>query len=132
MVVRNNNWGVWSNMDNTVEVKPKNKGGRPKAVIDYDKVLELASIFCTQAEIAAVIKVSLSTCERDEEFRRVYFEGIENAKTSIRRMQFATASRGSTDMQKWIGKQYIGQADKVENKNEDRVTIVIAGDDKDV
>lgn len=119
-------------MDKAVEDKPKNKGGRPKVAIDYERVLELASIFCTQAEIATVIGVSLSTCSHDPEFVRIYFEGIENAKTSIRRMQYATASRGSTDMQKWLGKQYIGQADKVENKNEDRVTIVIEGDDANV
>jgi len=119
-------------MDRAVESKPKNKGGRPKTQIPYERVLELAGIFCTQAEIAALIKIPLSTLEKDEEFRRVYHEGIESAKTSIRRMQYETAKRGSTDMQKWIGKQYIGQADKVENKNEDRVTIVIAGDDKDV
>jgi len=125
-------WGVWSNMGNTVETKPKNKGGRPKTVIDYERVLELASIFCTQAEIATLIKVPLSTCTHDEEFLRIYREGIEQAKTSIRRMQYETAKRGSTDMQKWIGKQYIGQSDKVENKNDDRVTIVIAGDDANV
>ena len=107
----------------------KNKGGRPKTQIDYERVLELASIFCTQAEIAALIKVPLSTCTHDEEFLRIYHDGIEQAKTSIRRMQYETAKRGSTDMQKWLGKQYFGQADKVESKNEDKVTIVIEKDE---
>ena len=110
----------------------KGKGGRPKTICDYEKVRELASIFCTQAEIASLCGVSLSWADHDPEFKRVYFEGIETAKTSIRRMQYETAKRGSTDMQKWIGKQYIGQADKVENKNDDRVIIVIGDDDKDV
>ena len=123
------NWWVRSHREGIME---KNKGGRPKTQIPYERVLELAGIFCTQAEIAALIKIPLSTLEKDAEFRRVYHEGIENAKTSIRRMQYETANRGSNDMQKWLGKQYFGQADKVETKNDDRVTIVIAGDDKDV
>jgi uncharacterized protein YpmB len=47
-------------------------------------------------------------------------------------MQWQSAMKGNVQMQMWLGKQHLKQADKVETKNDDRVTIVIAGDDKDL
>lgn len=87
-------------------------GGRPKTTIDYDTVRELASIMCTQEEIASVLSVknpvSVRTLQRDEEFCRVYKIGLDNGKTSLRRKQFALADRNPA-MAIWLGKQYLGQ-----------------------
>jgi hypothetical protein len=47
-------------------------------------------------------------------------------------MQWQAAMKGSADMLKWIGKQYAKQAEKQETKNDDRITIVIDAEDKDI
>lgn len=87
-------------------------GGRPKKKIDYDKVESLASIFCTQEEIASVLKVNVRTLQRDEEFSRIYKRGLDNGKSSIRRAQYKSAMGGNSTMLVWLGKQYLDQKDK--------------------
>jgi len=132
MVVRFNNWGVWSNMARAVEQKQTKGPGRPKKEIDYALVRRYAQAQCTQEMIAAALHVSIAKCRADPEFVEVFHEGKEEGKNIILMGQFNLAAKGNADMLKWLGKQYIGQADKVESKNDDRVTIIISGDDKDV
>lgn len=109
-----------------------NRVGRPKKIIDYEKVFELAALYCTQKEIATALHIDVSTLARDAKFHEVYDDGIAKCKISIRRMQYATAKRGSAHMQEYLGKQILGQADKIETKNDDRVTIVIESEDAKV
>jgi hypothetical protein len=90
-------------------------GGRPKKVINYELVTELAEIFCTQEEIATVLNISARTLQRDEEFCRIYKEGIQNVKSSLRRAQLKSALKGNVTMQVWLGKQYLSQKDKHES-----------------
>ena len=113
-------------------VEPKAKVGRPKKEIDYALVARYAQAQCTQEMIAAALHVSLATLTHDADFLRVYAEGKEEGKQVILMTQFRLAANGNTDMLKWVGKQHMGQADKVESKNDNHVTVVIAGDDKDV
>lgn len=89
-------------------------GGRPKKVIDYDMVTELAKIQCTQLEIASVLKIAVRTLQNDDEFMRIYKKGIEEGKMSLRRLQWKKANEGNTTMLVWLGKQYLGQKDKIE------------------
>lgn len=84
--------------------------GRPKKRIDYDVVDKLASIQCTEEEIANVLNISVRTLQRDEEFCRVYKKGLDNGKMSLRRIQFKLAEKNPT-MALWLGKQYLGQRD---------------------
>lgn len=86
---------------------------RPKKLIDYDVVEKLASIQCTQEEIANFLDVSVRTLQRDEEFCRIYKKGQDNGKMSLRRTQFRLAEHNVT-MAIWLGKQYLGQSDKQE------------------
>ena len=88
--------------------------GRPKFEIDYDAVYDLGQLMCTQEEIAAFLKCSVKTLQRDEQFSRIYKEAIETGKKSIRRMQYESAKKGNVTMQIWLGKQYLGQRDKTE------------------
>jgi hypothetical protein len=88
-------------------------GGRPKFIIDYETVKKLASIFCTQEEIAAVLGCSVDTLYRDKEFSGVYKKGLETAKASLRRKQFALADRNPA-MAIFLGKNYLGQSDRQE------------------
>ena len=113
-----------------METKPAK--GRPKEEIDYALVRRYAQAQCTQEMIAASLHCSLSKCTHDAEFQRIYFEGKEEGKQAILMGQYNLAMKGNADMLKWLGKNYAKQADKVETKNEDHVTIVIAGDDKDL
>lgn len=94
--------------------KPTGKpNGRPKKNIDYQLVEDLASIFCTQEEIASIMKCDVRTLQRDEEFCRLYIKNIDNAKSSLRRVQYKKAMSGNTTMLIWLGKQYLGQSDKM-------------------
>jgi hypothetical protein len=83
---------------------------RPKKEIDYNAVEKLASIQCTQEEIANFLDVSVRTLQRDEEFCQAYNKGKENGKMSLRRTQFKLAEK-SYAMAIWLGKQYLGQRD---------------------
>lgn len=87
--------------------------GRPKKEIDYQTVEKLASIQCTQEEIANFLNLSVRTLQRDEEFCRLYKKGQDNGKMSLRRIQFKLAEK-NTSMAIFLGKQYLGQKDYVE------------------
>lgn len=89
--------------------------GRPKFQIDYETVKKLASIMCTEKEIASFLGCDERTLQRDEEFCRVYKEGKETGKMSLRRMQWKLAEK-SFAMAIFLGKQYLGQKDVVENQ----------------
>ncbi len=84
-------------------------GGRPPKVIDYALVERLASIQCTQEEIANILEVSTKTLQRDEEFCLIYKKGLDNGRMSLRRYQWEAAKKGNTTMLVWLGKQYLGQ-----------------------
>lgn len=84
--------------------------GRPKKTIDYVAVEKLASIQCTQEEIAHFLDISVRTLQRDEQFCHIYKKGLENGKMSLRRIQFDLAKR-NTSMAIFLGKQYLGQRD---------------------
>lgn len=85
--------------------------GRPKKEIDADQVFELASIMCTMIEMAAVLDCSVDTLEN--RFSDVIKRGREVGKQSLRRLQYKSAQTGNTTMLIWLGKQYLGQTDKL-------------------
>lgn len=99
--------------------------GRPKKEIDYTAVEKLASIQCTQEEIANFLELSVRTLQRDEEFCRIYKKGMDNGKMSLRRTQFKLAEKNSA-MAIFLGKQYLGQKDIIENteSQESKITII--------
>ena len=92
-----------------------NPVGRPKTNLDYETIEKLASMMCTQEEIASYFDCSVRTLQRDEEFCRVYKKGLDKGKMSLRRKQYAMSETNVT-MAIWLGKQYLGQTDKVEEK----------------
>lgn len=94
--------------------KEKKKNGRPKKIIDYKTVEQLASIMCTQEEIASILEISVRTLQRDAKFCRIYKKGLDKGRMSLRRKQFSMSDRNAT-MAIWLGKQYLGQTDKITN-----------------
>ena len=96
--------------------KKKNKVGRPKIKID-EKVLEnLAGILCTNEEIASFFNCSSDTLTRN--FAESIKKGRDKGKISIRRLQYEKAQTGNTTMLIWLGKQLLGQKDKIETSED--------------
>lgn len=91
----------------------------------------LCAIQCTKEEICAVLDVSEKTLnswcnsEYGENFSLVFNKKRQNGGASLRRTQWELAKK-KTAMAIWLGKQYLGQKDTIENINEnnDRITIV--------
>jgi hypothetical protein len=110
----------------------KHPGGRPKKIIDYEVVNKLASIMCTQEEIASVLEISARTLQRDEEFCRVYKNALDAGKMSLRRAQMKKALAGDTSMLIWLGKQILGQKDHIKEEVDVTQPIKLVVDETDL
>lgn len=84
---------------------------RPKLEIDPAKVQLLASIGCTQEEIAAALDTSVDTLKR--RFADTIKSGKLKFCVSIRREQFRMLQAGNATMGVWLGKQVLGQRDQL-------------------
>ena len=108
--------------------KVKNKGGRPRKEVDFDKIDALCQYHCTAQEIIAHLQIfdydiSQDTIERriKERFNSTFAEYIEqkhnaHAKPTLRKWQWAAAEKGNPSMLIWLGKQYLQQSDKTETE----------------
>ena len=97
--------------------------GRPIGTtipIDWEQVDSMCLIQCTGEEMAGVLSVDYDTlasaCKREKGM--LFSEYIEQkragGKRSLRREQYTTAIDGSVTMQIWLGKNWLGQTDKIE------------------
>lgn len=86
--------------------------GRPRKEVDLTVVRKLASIGCTQREIASILEVSIDTLTSREGFSDAYNIGFDEGKVSLRRKQFQVALGGNPNMLKWLGIQFLDQRDK--------------------
>lgn len=108
-----------------------NKGGRPKIEIDKDNFESLCNLQCTKTEIAGFFRCSEDTienyCKRtyDDCFSAVYKKYSQNAKISLRRQQWKAAEKGNITMLIWLGRQWLGQTDKVILDKEDVETFEV-------
>lgn len=109
--------------------KPVDVGGRPRLDIDLSKeeymkpLKELCKIQCTVQECADFFDVSIDTLQR--RLKDIDYEGFaaffkihsSPGKRSLRRLQWHSANKGNVTMQIWLGKNMLGQTDKVESWN---------------
>ena len=103
------------------EINPvPKKRGRPLIEIDREQFEKLCAMQCTQTEIADFFKINVDTvnawCKRTYDgqlFSEVYNKFASVGKISLRRTQWKQAEN-STRMSIWLGKQYLGQSDKME------------------
>jgi hypothetical protein len=99
--------------------------GRPIIEIDWVQFEKLCAIFCTLEEIASWFDCSADTIERackrhyNETFAEIYKKKMSKGKVSLRRKQFEMAMAGNTTMAIWLGKQYLGQKDKIDFSEDD-------------
>lgn len=71
----------------------------------------------TQQELATFFRVSERTIERlaaTPKVAEIIERGRAVGRISVRRQQFKLLKAGSNTMAIWLGKQYLGQRDKVE------------------
>ena len=93
--------------------------GRPKSDIKPEQVAALARIGCTQEEIAAVLKCTPRTLRN--RFKEEIQSGMDEMRASIRRWQYMKAKDGNVAMLIWLGKQYLGQKDRMEETHKAEV-----------
>lgn len=97
----------------------KNKGGRPKKKIDQEQFEKLCELQCTQEEICGWFdttdKTLTSWCKQTYgvSFSEIYNKKREKGKISLRRAQFQLATK-SAAMAIFLGKNYLGQTDRIE------------------
>lgn len=97
------------------------KGQIKQAQVKIDKKAfeNLCGIQCTEQEIADFFSVSVDTINRwcnntyDKNFAEVYREKKGVGKVSLRRTQYEMSKKNAT-MSIWLGKQYLGQTDKLD------------------
>jgi len=103
-------------------------GGRKKKFIDWNLVEKLLTTGCSGMEIAAHIGIHFETlyerCSKDKgmSFSELAQEKKRKGVSLLRAKQFDLAMKGDRTMLVWLGKNRMGQAEKVEQKIESNVT----------
>lgn len=93
--------------------------GRKPIEITQPEFEKLCNLQCTLEEIAGFFQCSPDTIERwckrtyEDNFANIYKKHSQNGKISLRRWQFRMAENNVT-MAIWLGKQYLGQAEKID------------------
>ena len=101
------------------------KGGAPRKEIDFELLDNLVRIHCTAEDCAGILGVSIDTIDRrvkergaeatgDKGFADLYKRLSPAGKASLRRLQWKSAERLNTTMLIWLGKQWLGQTDKMD------------------
>ncbi len=88
---------------------PQEGSGRPKKAIDPKIVFQLASIDCTDEEIARCFDCHESTIR--DRFSALLHEGRADGRRSLKRKMHEVAYNGDTKMLIWLSKQRLGYKD---------------------
>lgn len=98
--------------------------GRPKKEIDKIEFEKLCGLQCTKEEMCGWFEVTDKTleswCKRTYKkgFSEIFSEKRGKGKISLRRTQFKLAEK-SPAMAIFLGKNYLGQSDKIQYENTD-------------
>lgn len=102
------------------------KNGRPSYDLTDERfatIVGMMKIQCTQDEICAIFEVDEKTLnvalkKRGEgSFSALYKKNQSHGKASLRRNQWKAADKGVPSILIWLGKQHLGQSDKIEQEN---------------
>lgn len=88
--------------------------GRKPVEIDLEQLEKLASIQCTDREIAAFYGCTTRTIEKrrkEPAFKEALERGKALGQISVRRAQMKLLEAGNATMGIWLGKQLLGQRD---------------------
>jgi len=110
--------------------------GRPRKEIDWNEFDKLCALQCTEQEIADWFEVCTDTLEtRIKETYSVSFSELfrqrrGKGKIALRRMQMQACEKGNTSLLIFLGKQYLGQADKQDlNLDAGKIEIIVSEED---
>ena len=98
------------------------KTGRPRIEIDKKAFENLCGMQCTLEEICGFFSASEDTinrfCKKEygKSFAGVFAEKRAGGRISLRRSQFRLAETNAA-MGIWLGKQYLGQKDSIDNND---------------
>lgn len=93
---------------------------RPKKEINQKQFENLCGLHCTKKEICDFFETTDKTLEKwckrtyKKGFSEIYSQKKSNGNLSLRRKQMEVAMKGNTSMLIFLGKNYLGQTDKVE------------------
>lgn len=108
------------------------QGGRPPFELsdsDFDKLVNMVRIQCTQDEICGIFNVTDKTLNEalrrrgEPGFSDFYKKHQDEGKASLRRAQWKAAQDGNATMLVWLGKQMLGQRDKMDFEGSVNVSI---------
>lgn len=94
--------------------------GRPRKEIDKAEFEKLCAIQCTRDEICGWFGITQKTleawCKRTygDTFSPVFNQKRGVGKISLRRAQYQSAMNGNPALLIWLGRNWLGQTDKVE------------------
>jgi len=100
------------------------KTGRTPAVIDWDTVGKLLEAGCSGESIATQLGIHRTTlynrCKNDTGLTFSTFSQQKKmlGDNLLRAKQYQTAMSGNVTMQIWLGKQRLGQTDKLEHQGQ--------------
>ena len=103
-------------------VAPKPKMGRPLAEVDEKLIYTLAQKMCSKTEIASLCGISVDTL--DNRFSDIVQKGYDNRRQRLRDLQWEIAEKGCYSMAIFLGKQYLGQSDRL-NEPEQSGQIIV-------
>ena len=95
---------------------------RPKKYdIDTEQVEKLASFGCTNIEIGSFFGCSPDLLEKS--YSEYLTKGRDKGKIRLRQLQWKSAEKGNVTMQIFLGKNMLGQQDKIETTELDEPLI---------
>lgn len=102
----------------------RRRSARPK--VGLDRAEELARLQCSDEELASALGLSsdeLAQLRQDDEaLCAALARGRQEGMNSLRQAQWETALGGNVHMQIWLGKQYLDQRDRQEQRLEGTLT----------
>ncbi len=132
-----------ANIDKERYFTQEKTAGRPIYVLNefgLTTIEKLASVFCTDEEIASFLGTSVETllnAKNKECFAEYKKRGIDTGKATLRRKQFELAMKGNCTMLIWLGRNYLNQSEKIEEITKDfgedrtiKIEVVNNGNDK--
>jgi hypothetical protein len=93
--------------------------GRKLKEVDVDLLASLASIQCTDEEIASVLDISVDTLVK--RFYEILHKNRNIGKSSLRRTQWKMAQDGNPAAAIWLGKVYLKQKEEKDESERDLV-----------
>lgn len=88
---------------------------------EEDKIEKLASYGLTNKEIAEALGYDENTLKRN--FEIFLTKGKADLKQRLKKKQISVALGGNVSMLIWLGKQYLGQADKSEESGDLNIVL---------